>query len=89
MHLQAVTAIMEMYLRQNNPMAALAVLKDTLKHVPPALPPMSVLDTLCRALSQSRASQDLFLVIDSLLQNKISVSCIGVLSLVIGIEKFT
>ncbi len=64
---------MEMYLRQKNPSAALAVLQDTLKHDPPSLPPMSVLAPLCQALSHATASQDLFVVIDALLKNKITV----------------
>ncbi len=61
---------MEMYLRQSNPSAAMAVLKDALKYDPPSLPPMGVLNHLCQALDP----QDLSLVIDSLLQNGTTVS---------------
>ena len=70
-YVQVLAEMVEMYVSQHNPAAAMTVFRNILHQPDPAssLPPCPVLAGLCRILEKARVVQDLQTVVEGLIQH--------------------
>ena len=70
---QALDAVLEMSMSQNLSSAATEIVANHLHFVPPVVPSQDVLGKLCSLLHQEGQHQDLFTIVERLLQCRVAV----------------
>lgn len=65
---------MELMKKQHNPSVAIIVLRDGLQRSPPLIPPLPLLSSLAASLDTLSTSQDLQLIVTSLIRSRVTVS---------------
>lgn len=68
-----------MFNTQNDPCMAMKVIMDGIQHVPPIVPPLSLLTAVVSSVGVVNSTQDLYAIIIVLIQNHTSVSIVTAL----------